>query len=257
MKFRVIIPARYESTRLPGKVLLDIAGKPMIQHVWERAQESGAQSVVIATDSEQIAESVERFGAKVCMTAATHRSGTERISEVIDNLSYEDEDIIVNLQGDEPLIPPELIRQVADNLHLYSDASMTTLCEPITIVDDLFDSNIVKVIVDKENYALYFSRAPIAWDKRQFPDKASASFSLDSIELNHYRHIGIYAYRAEFNKRYVAWPASPIEQMESLEQLRALWHGKKIHVAIACKSSYIGIDTEEDLLRVRHYLAQE
>lgn len=252
MQFSVIIPARHDSSRLPGKPLLDIAGKPMIQHVYERARESGADQIIIATDDQRIADSATEFGAEVCMTSADHRSGTERISEVISKTEMNDDAIVVNLQGDEPLMPPALIHQVAQNLFEHQAASVATLQEQIHTAADLFDPHVVKVISDQSGYALYFSRAPIPWDRD--------AFSISTEELPetalHYRHIGLYAYRAGFIKQYVSWSACELEQMESLEQLRVLWHGHKIHVAQAEQPTESGVDTDKDLDRVRTALKQ-
>lgn len=252
MQFNVIIPARYDSTRLPGKPLVDIAGKPMIQHVYERAQESGADKVIIATDDQRVADAATGFGADVCLTSSEHRSGTERLSEVVTKAGLDDDVIVVNLQGDEPMMPSALIHQVAKNLNDYSQASVATLSEQIHSAADLFDPHVVKVIADQVGFAIYFSRAPIPWDRD--------AFSITTEELPekalHYRHIGLYGYRAGFIKEYVSWPACDLEQMESLEQLRVLWHGHKIHVAEAQESAVAGVDTERDLERVRVALEQ-
>lgn len=253
MSFSVVIPARYASTRLPGKALLDIAGKPMIQHVYERAQESGAATIIIATDDAKVEAVVRSFGGNVCMTSDSHTSGTERLSEVVNILGLSDDQVVVNLQGDEPLMPPALIQQVADNLCKYKSASMATLAERIHHAGDLFDPHVVKVVMDKDGYALYFSRAPIPWDRD--------AFSVTTEELPdkvlHYRHIGLYAYRAGYIKEYVASPSCELETMESLEQLRVLWQGHKIHVEEACESAVAGVDTEKDLIRAREALAGE
>ncbi len=247
--FYAIIPARYHSTRLPGKLLLDIAGKPMLQHVYERAVASGAKQVVIATDDEQIRAVATDFGAEVCMTAIGHHSGTDRIAEAITKLGYAEQDIIVNIQGDEPAIPIQNIRQVAANLVQHTDAAMATLYEEIDDVESVNDPNIVKVVFDKDNFALYFSRAPIAWSSIAW-NGALASKAI----AKHYRHIGIYAYTAGFSKQYVAWEPCPIECMESLEQLRVLWNRKNIHVACALASSPPGVDTEKDLACIREFM---
>lgn len=245
MKFSVIIPARYGSSRLPGKPLLDIGGKPMVAHVWERARESGAERVLVATDDERIREAVTGLGAEVCMTRADHTSGTDRLAEVAEQLQLDDDEIVVNLQGDEPQMPAELIRQVATDMDTHPDASVTTLYQPIVEQRDLFDPNAVKVVTDEAGYALYFSRAPIPWDRDNFSDQQQGQ------PTRHYRHIGLYAYRAGFLHRYTQWPASPIEQMESLEQLRVLWKGEKIHLSEATQDPGHGIDTEADLERAR------
>lgn len=250
MKFTVVIPARFASTRLPGKPLLDIAGKPMIQHVYERAVESGAERVIIATDEPKIETAARGFGAQVCMTAAHHRSGTERLSEVVQKLALGADEIIVNLQGDEPLMPPVLVHQVAQNLNDYRDASVATLAEPIHSADELFDPNVVKVVGDAKGYALYFSRAPIPWNRDAF---AQSRTELPSGS-RHLRHIGLYAYRAGFINEYVGWPACALEEAESLEQLRVLWHGHRIHVDVAKAATVAGVDTPKDLERVRQLL---
>lgn len=247
MEFRVIIPARYASHRLPGKMLLDIAGKPMIQHVYERAVESGAESVVIATDDERIAKVAEEFGAPVCMTSPEHESGTERLAEAVVAMGYLEDEIIVNVQGDVPLIPPALISQVAEDLDKFDNARIATLFEPIKTIEDLFDPNKVKVVMNKRGYALYFSRAPIAWDRDHFkipPDKKQTL-------TEHFRHIGLYAYRVGFIQECTEWESSPLEKMEQLEQLRVLWNGGRIHLTPAKKAVPNDVNTEEDLQRVR------
>ncbi|MDF2179985.1 3-deoxy-manno-octulosonate cytidylyltransferase [Aliiglaciecola sp. CAU 1673] len=246
MKFTVIIPARFASTRFPGKPLADIGGKPMIQHVVERANESGATQVVVATDDVRIKEVVEDFGGVVCMTAPTHESGTERLAEVVDKLGLESDEVVVNVQGDEPFIPPANIQQVAENLHLHSEAEMATLAVRLTDVEELFNPNVVKVVTDKLGYALYFSRATVPYDRARFLD----ADTIDEIGDYYLRHIGIYAYRAGFIKQYVNMTPSGLEQIESLEQLRVLWHGEKIHVDIAQQPPPVGIDTPQDLARV-------
>ncbi len=251
MTFRIVIPARYAATRLPGKPLLDIAGKPMIQHVYERAMESGAEQVIIATDSALIAKAVEKFGGEACLTAESHQSGTDRIAEVAEKLSFLASDIIVNLQGDEPMMPAAVIRQVADNLAQYSEASMATVCAKIDTAAELFDPHIVKVVKDKRDFALYFSRASVPWDRDAF---ASTTEVLPKGSV-HFRHIGIYAYRTGFLKEYSQWPVCALETMESLEQLRALWNGHCIHVAEALEVPLAGVDTEKDLALVRAHLS--
>ncbi len=252
MSFKVVIPARFASTRLPGKPLAEIDGRPMIWHVHRRALESGAEEVVIATDHPEVEAAARGFGATVCMTSPDHRSGTERLSEVIERNGWCDETIIVNLQGDEPLMPPALIRQVATNLEAHPGAGVATLCERITTAAELFDPHAVKVIFDREGMAIYFSRAPIPWDRDAF---SITTETLPGRSL-HYRHIGLYAYRAALVKAYVTWPACALEEMESLEQLRVLWHGHRIHVEEAVEKTPPGVDTEEDLARVRALLSQ-
>lgn len=250
MEFLVIIPARYASERLPGKPLREIAGKPMIQHVYERARASGAAEVVVATDDERIERSVKAFGGDVCMTATTHRSGSERLAEVVASRGYPDQRVVVNLQGDEPLMPPQLIRQVAGDLHVNRKADLATLCSRIRSAAELFDPHIVKVVLDTAGYALYFSRAPIPWDRDAF---AVTTERLPE-KCEHYRHIGLYAYRAGYLAHYTTLPASPLERLESLEQLRVLWHGGRIHVAEAECSPGHGVDTEGDLQKAAKLL---
>ncbi|KAB8313217.1 3-deoxy-manno-octulosonate cytidylyltransferase [Erwinia endophytica] len=244
MSFVAIIPARFASTRLPGKPLLDIHGKPMVVHVMERALESGAERVIVATDNEQVARAVHAAGGEVCMTRADHHSGTERLAEVIERYQFPDDTVIVNVQGDEPLIPPVIIRQVADNL-AKSTAGMATLAVPIVSAGEAFNPNAVKVVRDAQGYALYFSRATIPWDRERF------AASRETIGDHFLRHIGIYGYRAGFIRRYVSWEPSPLEQIELLEQLRVLWYGEKIHVDVAKAIPSVGVDTPEDLARVR------
>lgn len=258
MQFTVIIPARYASTRLPRKPLLDIAGKPMIQHVWEKAQQAGAKRVIIATDHPDIAQTVQAFGGEVCLTADTHNSGTERLAEVIEKMAIADDEIIVNIQGDEPLIPPTIVAQVAENLDRHQ-VNMATLAVKLTTKEELFNPNVVKTLTDKNGMALYFSRASIPFARDHFPQSDTADHAIeDFIRQQHYlRHIGIYAYRAGFIKQYVAWQPTALEQLESLEQLRALWYGEKIHLDLAKEAPQVGVDTAEDLERVRQILSDK
>ncbi|MBA0163792.1 3-deoxy-manno-octulosonate cytidylyltransferase [Pectobacterium versatile] len=250
MTFTVIIPARFASSRLPGKPLADINGKPMVVHVMERALESGAQRVIVATDHPDVEAAVRQAGGEVCLTRADHNSGTERLAEVIERYGFTDDDIIVNVQGDEPLIPSVIIRQVAENL-AASKAGMATLAVPIETSEEAFNPNAVKVVTDAEGYALYFSRATIPWDRERFAQ------SKETIGDHFLRHIGIYAYRAGFVRRYVSWAPSQLEQIELLEQLRVLWYGERIHVAVAKAVPSVGVDTPEDLARVRHVMANQ
>ncbi|ENI4126999.1 3-deoxy-manno-octulosonate cytidylyltransferase [Vibrio fluvialis] len=243
MSFTVVIPARYQSTRLPGKPLADIAGKPMVQWVYEQAMQAGAERVIIATDDARVEQAVLAFGGTVCMTSPDHQSGTERLAEVVKLMGIEDDHIIVNVQGDEPLIPPSIIRQVADNL-AARQAPMATLAVEISHEDEVFNPNAVKVVTDKDGYALYFSRATIPWDRDNFAKDKTVVQPL-------MRHIGIYAYRAGFINTYIQWPASQLEKIECLEQLRVLWYGEKIHVAVALEAPPAGVDTPEDLDAVR------
>lgn len=253
MAFKVVIPARYASSRLPGKPLLDIAGKPMVQHVYERSVESGAEEVVVATDDVRIETAIGEFGGKVCMTSGHHLSGTDRLAEVVTRLGYADTDIVVNVQGDEPLVPPQLIHQVAELLQTHNAAAVATLCTPITTAAEIFDPHVVKAVMDENGYAIYFSRAAIPWDRDAF------SISTDAMPQNslHYRHIGIYAYRADFLKHYSQLSPSPLETMESLEQLRVLWHGYKIAIAVAESVPGHGVDTEADLIQVRQQFGSQ
>jgi 3-deoxy-manno-octulosonate cytidylyltransferase (CMP-KDO synthetase) len=250
MSFTVIIPARYASSRLPGKPLLEIAGKPMIQHVYEQALSSQASRVIIATDDERVATAAKAFNADVCMTSADHESGTDRLEEVVRLLKLDDDEIIVNVQGDEPLLPPAVIDQLADKLKTTAHLSMATLVEAIDNSDDLFDPNVVKVTIDQSSMALYFSRAPIPW----FRDGWNKEDKILPDSIAYWRHIGIYAYRVSFLKDFVAWPPSPLELTEKLEQLRALDNGVRIHVAEAVEKIPAGVDTEADLLKVRQII---
>ena len=249
MSFVAIIPARFASSRLPGKPLADINGKPMVVRVMERAQQSGASRVIVATDHPGVVDVIKQAGGEVCMTRADHHSGTERLAEVIDHYHFDDEQIVVNVQGDEPLIPPVIIRQVAENL-AQCRAGMATLAVPIHTADEAFNPNAVKVVMDAQGFALYFSRAPIPWDRERF------SQSRDLIGDTFLRHIGIYAYRAGFIRRYIRWQPSQLEKIEMLEQLRVLWYGEKIHVAVAQEVPGIGVDTQEELNSVRQLLLQ-
>ena len=240
MDFTVVIPARFDSQRLPGKALVDIAGKPMVQRVYEQACLSQATDVIIATDDERIATVVSDFGGQCCMTSRDHPSGTDRIQEVISQRKLSDDAIVVNVQGDEPLIPPEVINQIASNLH-STGVAMATLYELIDSTKDLLDPNIVKLVNDKNGYALYFSRAPIPFNRDH----------TEVLTINHKRHVGIYAYQAALLNDFVKWETDELEVLEKLEQLRALRRGIKIHVAEAVSSIPPGIDTAEDLERTR------
>lgn len=252
MNFKVVIPARYGSTRLPGKPLLEIGGKPMIEHVHQRATESGAAQVVVATDDTRIADCVEGFGGEVCLTDAAHRSGTDRIAQVVKQYAWDTDEIVVNLQGDEPDMPPELLRQVAVDMDLHPDAVMTTLSANLDDGAQLFDPNVVKLVTDAKGYALYFSRAPIPWNRDAFADRANLPTSVQGYS----RHIGLYAYRAGFLARYIQWQPAPLELVESLEQLRVLWHGERIHVSAAGVVPGQGVDTPQDLERLNRQFQQ-
>ena len=245
--FRVAIPARYASTRLPGKPLRLLAGRPLIEHVYQRALARGAVEVVIATDDPRIQQVAEGFGATVCMTSPDHLSGTDRLAEVAARLGWPEDAIVVNAQGDEPSLPPALIRQVAAGLAAHPDAGIATVCARIADPDELFDPNVVKVTRDAQDYALYFSRAPIPWAREIFDKGPERLAALpDGVW---FRHIGLYAYRVAVLARYPQLPPAPAEQVESLEQLRALWHGVRIYVAEAVEVPPPGVDTEADLAR--------
>jgi 3-deoxy-manno-octulosonate cytidylyltransferase (CMP-KDO synthetase) len=245
----IIIPARFASTRLPGKPLLDIGGRPMIVRVVERARESGAGRVVVATDDVRIRDAVWSFGAEAVLTRADHASGTDRLAEAIGQLRLDDDEIVVNLQGDEPLMPARLIHDVATLLAGRPAAVMATACHAIGTREDFLNANVVKVVTDHEGHALYFSRAPIPWPRDVMLGQSTAP-------IKAFRHIGLYAYRAGFVARYTAWPPCPLETTESLEQLRVLWHGEKIAVVEAEEAPAAGVDTLDDLERVRRHFAQ-
>ena len=248
--FTVVIPARLRSTRLPGKPLLPIAGKPMVQHVWEQAQRSAASRVVIATDDASIVEACEAFGAEVLLTRPDHESGTDRLAEVAALLGLPAEAIVVNVQGDEPLIPPSIIDQVAANLAAHPEAGIATLAEPIDSPQAVFNPNAVKVTTDKHGLALTFTRAPLPWARDAFAQNRETL----PPGVPYRRHIGLYAYRVGLLQDFVAWGPCGLEQTEALEQLRALWHGVRIHVADALEAPAVGVDTPEDLARVRQIL---
>ena len=250
MSFVVVIPARYASTRLPGKPLLDIGGKPMLQWVHERASASAARRVVIATDDQRVADAAANFGAEVCMTSAEHESGTDRIEEAARQLGLGADQCVVNVQGDEPLIPPAIIDQVANNLARHPDAGIATLSAPLQSAREFVDPNTVKVVTDQKGFALYFSRAPIPWPR----DEMSQAAPVLPVARPARRHLGIYAYRVNFLRRFVEWPLSSLEATEKLEQLRAMDQGVRIHVAPALEIPPAGVDTAEDLDEVRRVL---
>jgi 3-deoxy-manno-octulosonate cytidylyltransferase (CMP-KDO synthetase) len=249
-RFRVVIPARYGSSRLPGKPLLDIAGKTLIARVWERAQASGAAEVVVATDDERIADHCRQIGADYELTSTTHASGSDRIAEVAARRGWPADGVVVNLQGDEPCMPPGLVRQVAEALTEQEGAEMATVAAPIADADLLFDPNVVKVVTDVAGNALYFSRAPIPWHRDGF----AGSRSRVPDGTVYLRHIGLYAYRCGFLQRFVSLAPAPIEAAESLEQLRVLWHGARIRVALAESTPGPGVDTAEDVKAVLEWL---
>jgi len=245
--FSIIIPARYQSTRLPGKVLANIDGKPMVQHVYERAKAAGAQRIIIAVDDPRVMEACEKFGADVCMTSLTHQTGTERIAEVVAEKGFDEDEIIVGLQGDEPFLPSSLISLLADNLAAHDQVKMATLAAPLKNAEELFNPNVVKVQLNYRHYAMTFTRAPLPWDRDQFA-KMTSHETLKLADA-YYRHIGLYAYRAGFLDTYVTLPTNNYETLESLEQLRVLYQGYKIHVGVTNILVPPGIDTPEDLAR--------
>lgn len=247
IEFIVVIPARFASTRLPGKPLADIGGKPMVVRVAERAALSGAKNVWVATDHTDVLTACSAHGVQALLTRADHPQGTDRIAEVVAQLQLADDAMVVNVQGDEPLIAPELIRAVAETLAAKPDAAIATASHSITDANEFFNPNVVKVVTDIDGYAHYFSRAPLPY--------ARDAFALDQTTLPKnfiaQRHIGIYAYRAAFLKRYAALIPAPTEQWEALEQLRAMYHGYRIAVLPWAGAIALGVDTAEDLVRVR------
>lgn len=253
MKFIAVIPARYGSTRLSAKALADIHGKPMVQHVYERAAKSSAAKVQVATDDQRVVDALGPFDTPVLMTSPDHLSGTDRLAEVVQQLGLDDEDILVNVQGDEPLIPPEVINQVAINLAENPDCVCATLSEPVLSSEDFFDPAVVKVVANRRGRALYFSRAPIPFPRDQVEELKSPSIHLPE-KINVQRHIGIYAYRAKLLRSFTQWDPAPLEIVESLEQLRILFMGEQIHVAQACKEVPPGVDTQADLDNVREVM---
>ena len=249
--FRVVIPARYGSTRLAGKALLPIGGKPMLQWVYERARASGAQEVLIATDDERIRSAAAAFGAEPVMTASTHASGTDRVAQVARSRQWAPQEIVVNVQGDEPLVPPAVIAQVATLLALHPDAELATLATSVDSLEELLDPNVVKVVTDARGFALYFSRAPIPWNR----DGASADGASQRDFGGARRHRGIYAYRVASLLRLAQLPRGSLEEREKLEQLRALEHGLRILVGDALEAPGPDVNTLADLERVRALVA--
>ncbi len=252
MSFSVIIPARFASSRFPGKPLAELQGKPMVQHVYERACESEASRVLVATDDQRIADVARGFGAEVCMTSPDHPSGTDRLQQVVSDLGFYADDIVVNVQGDEPLVPARIINQVAHNLKAEPEASISTLSEPINDIESLLNPNVVKVVSDIRGMALYFSRAPIPWPRDAFSGEPQGRKMPEDFAWQ--RHIGIYAYRVKLLNDFVKWSPAPIEETECLEQLRAMWNGARIHVAEADEQPPAGVDTPEDLERLQRFL---
>ena len=251
MNFTVLIPARYASSRLPGKPLADIGGRPMVVRVAERARESGASRVVIATDDVRVADAAASHGVEAILTRSDHATGTDRLAEAASVLGLDAGEIVVNAQGDEPLLEPALMRRVADVLAAHSDAAIATACHPIEDVEEAFNPNVVKVALDARGYALYFSRATIPWARTAFAADPRAV----PPGLPLYRHYGLYAYRVSFLQIFPTLAEAPIELFEALEQLRALWHGYRIVVEIAQGTPAPGVDTADDLARVRGILA--
>jgi 3-deoxy-manno-octulosonate cytidylyltransferase (CMP-KDO synthetase) len=253
LRFTVLIPARYASSRLPGKALADIVGKPMVVHVADRARSSGAGAVWIATDDARIVTAAREHGCDALLTRADHASGTDRLAEAVATLGLADDEIVVNVQGDEPLMPPELIGRLAHALTQRTAASMATACVPITDPEKLRNPNVVKVVCDHAGYALYFSRAPIPYARDAVAAGGPAAVLPDGLPAFH--HLGIYAYRAGFLRAYARLAAAPIERFEALEQLRALWYGHRIAVIVAEAELPPGVDTPEDLERTRRLFA--
>ncbi len=249
--FKVAIPARWASTRLPGKPLIELGGRPMIRHVWERAMQSGAEEVVIATDDARIADAARAFGAEVEMTSPDHPSGSDRLAELADLRGWHDDTIVVNLQGDEPLTPPAILRQAAEGLAAHPEAGISTLCTPITSAGQFHDPHVVKVVRDRDGFALYFSRAPIPWERD------ALDIETDPGHGEAWRHIGLYAYRAGYLREYARSSPCALERIESLEQLRALWMGVRIHVGVAEELPGHGIDTPDDIAVVEALLARQ
>ncbi|MCL1825357.1 MAG: 3-deoxy-manno-octulosonate cytidylyltransferase [Betaproteobacteria bacterium] len=255
--FRVVIPARHASTRLPGKPLADIGGRPMVLRVLDRARISGAKEAWVAVDHQTVFDAVRAAGGNVLMTRPDHPSGTDRLAEVVETLGWRDDEIIVNVQGDEPLIDPGLIAAVAEGLAADVDAAIATVAHPLAGADEVFNPNVVKVVCDARGRALYFSRAPIPWARDDWAGGVSGRGQPLPPGLPVLRHVGLYAYRAGFLRRYTALPPAPIERWESLEQLRALWHGYPIRVLTLDTAPPGGVDTGEDLARVRAIFVRE
>jgi 3-deoxy-manno-octulosonate cytidylyltransferase (CMP-KDO synthetase) len=243
--FHVIIPARFGASRLPGKPLADIGGRPLIQWVWERARASGAASVIVATDDARVEAVAREFGADVAMTSPQHASGTDRIAEVVRARELSAGEVIVNLQGDEPLMPAGVIAEVAAVFIDHPHADISTVAAPIASLEEFLDPNCVKALRAHDGSALYFSRAPVPWPRERMSDGRPAAFQ------GALRHIGLYAYRVESLLRFAGWPATPLEITEKLEQLRALEYGMRIHVLVLAEAPPGGVDTREDLERVR------
>lgn len=242
--YKVVIPARYGSSRLPGKPLLEVAGRPLLQHVYDNAMGIGVE-VIVATDDQRIADAARSFGAEVCMTSDSHVSGSDRVAEVAETYGWSEDTIVVNVQGDEPLMPVAAVQQVAENLARFTQAGIATLSAPLDAAEEVADPNVVKVIADREGYALYFSRAQIPWDR----ETAGAHKTMAR------RHIGLYAYRVSTLQQVTREPVCALELAECLEQLRPMWMGLRIHVADACELPGPGVDTAADLELVNALLA--
>lgn len=256
--FRVVIPARYASTRLPGKPLAELQGIPMVVRVARQAERSGAEQVVVATDDERVLEAAAAAGCRVCLTRPDHASGSDRVMEVADREGWPEDAVVVNVQGDEPLVPPAVIRQVAELLLSSSDTGVATLCEPIADLASVFDPNVVKAVSGAGGLALYFTRAPVPYarDGFQGPGSGEAPHGPVPEAGVWYRHIGIYGYRVATLRRFVGLPVGRLERVEALEQLRLLEHGIAIRLAAAVAPVPGGVDTEADLRRVREALAR-
>jgi 3-deoxy-manno-octulosonate cytidylyltransferase (CMP-KDO synthetase) len=250
MAFSIVTPARLASTRLPNKVLVDIGGKPMLQHVYELAQSTAAEMVCIATDSPEVEAVAQGFGATVCMTSPDHPTGSERVAEAIEALQFEDDDIVLSLQADEPQMPASVIKAVAASLEENELLKVATPCQRIESPEQLFDPSVVKVVMTERHNACYFSRAPIPWDREQF----QLGQVPQVLRGDYYRHIGLYGYRASFLNQFLTWDEAPGESLERLEQLRILWKGGKIHMVVTEEHVPAGVDTPEDLERVRSEL---
>lgn len=248
--FHIIIPARYASTRLDGKVLADINGRSMLAHVYNRAMLSGADSVTIAVDDERVEEEARSLGANIIMTDPDHQTGTERVVEAMEALDLDDDEVVINVQADEPMIDPALIKKLANHMVDNQNLNVATLSEKIKKFDDIFDPNVVKVVLTKRNFAMYFSRSPIPYDVNAFADR-------DKINLANYnRHIGLYGFRVKFLRTFLDMVSAPISHIESLEQLRIMYNGGRIQVVeVSSKKSNIAVDTVEDLENVRKYFA--
>jgi len=251
--FIAVIPARLASSRLPGKALLDICGQPMVVHAAKCARAAGAQQVIIATDAQAIMDVAHEYGFPAVLTRQTHISGTDRLAEVVEHLDWGDDTVIVNVQGDEPLLEPTLIQSVAAHLARQKECAIATAAHPITAPSEIFDPNVVKTVLDKNGHALYFSRAPIPWARDEYQPHWPELRAMPAPPYAVYRHIGLYAYRAAFLRRFPHLPTAPLEKAEALEQLRALWHGERIAVLITEHIPTAGVDTPADLARVRKH----